>query len=207
MEEKEIQRLFEGDDVLTEIVTQIPFLSVESTQNVFHDLMSCVIEQQIHYRSTKNTFRKLLETAALDLLEPHNFSIFEEKALQYMKLSETKYQTIVHVLDFWENNQVDWLQLTDEEVTKSLSSIKGIGQWTIEMILLYTLQRPNVFPCDDFHLKQTMVSLYGLDEKAKLKAQMKTISLKWGKQRSLAVLYLLSWKTWTKENAKKSKNR
>jgi DNA-3-methyladenine glycosylase II len=207
MEEKEIQRLFEGDVVLTEIVTQIPYPIIESTQNVFHDLMSCIIEQQIHYRSTKNTFHKLLENAGLDLLEPHNFSTFEEKALQYMKLSETKYQTIVHVLDFWENKQVDWFQLSDEEVTKSLSSIKGIGQWTIDMILLYTLQRPNVFPCDDFHLKQIMVSLYGLDEKAKLKAQMKTISLKWGKQRSLAVLYLLSWKTWSKENAKKSKNR
>ena len=62
------------------------------------------------------------------------------------------------------------------------------------MILLYTLQRPCVFPFDDFHLKQVMTTLYGLNPKAKLKAQMLEIAEKWENQQSLAVLYLLAWK-------------
>ena len=68
------------------------------------------------------------------------------------------------------------------------------------MILLYTLQRPNIFPYDDFHLKQIMVSLYGLDGNAKLKAQMLEISEMWDKQKSLAVLYLLAYKKYIMQN-------
>jgi len=68
----------------------------------------------------------------------------------------------------------------------------------VDMILLYTLQRPDVFPYDDFHLKQIMTSLYGLDSKLKLKAKMIEISEKWGNQKSLAVLYLLDWKNYQK---------
>ena len=62
------------------------------------------------------------------------------------------------------------------------------------MILLYTLQRPNVFPYDDFHLKQIMTSLYGLNPSVKLKAQMIAIADEWGENKSLAVRYLLAWK-------------
>jgi DNA-3-methyladenine glycosylase II len=62
------------------------------------------------------------------------------------------------------------------------------------MILLYTLKRPDIFPSDDFHLKQIMVSVYQLDPKVKLKSQMLSISKKWGNARSLAVLCLLEWK-------------
>jgi DNA-3-methyladenine glycosylase II len=75
-----------------------------------------------------------------------------------------------------------------------LSGIKGIGKWTIDMILLYTLERPNIFPSDDFHLKQIMTSLYHLHPKAKLRAQMLKVAEQWGNQKSLATLYLLAWK-------------
>jgi len=93
---------------------------------------------------------------------------------------------------------MDWKLLQDAEITTRLSTIKGIGKWTIDMILLYTLQRPHVFPHDDFHLKQIMVSLYGLDPNVKLKAQMINISKQWLEQKSLAVLYLLAWKQFKK---------
>ncbi len=62
------------------------------------------------------------------------------------------------------------------------------------MILLYTLNRPNVFPYDDFHLKNIMVKLYKLDEKSRLKAQMLDVASAWGEHKSLAVLYLLTYK-------------
>ena len=91
-------------------------------------------------------------------------------------------------------NTLDFNKLSDVEVIKELSAIKGIGKWTIDMILLYTLKRPNIFPYDDFHLKQIMITLYNLDPNVKLKAQMLEISENWGNQKSLAVLYLLEWK-------------
>jgi len=192
MDEKE---LFSADPILNNIIRQIPKPIIPSTYNVFHDLMSCVIEQQIHYRSTKKIFQKMLNKADLQLITPDNFQIFEEKSFTDSNLSNSKYETIASILHFWDTHNIDWLQLSDEEIIATLSTIKGIGKWTIDMILLYTLQRSNVFPYDDYHLKQIMSKLYGLDPKVKLKAKMIEISENWGNQKSTAVLYLLAWKT------------
>ena len=190
--------LSKSDPILERIILQVPQPQIETTNDVFHDLMSCVVEQQIHYRSTKRVFQKMLNSANLERLSPANFRQFEERALGNIKLAAGKYETIVGILALWEANKMDWQLLGDEEIISTLSTIKGIGKWTIDMVLLYTLERPNIFPYDDFHLKQIMVSLYNLDPKAKLKAQMIEIAENWGNQKSLAVLYLLAWKQYQK---------
>uniref|UniRef100_UPI00404A0032 DNA-3-methyladenine glycosylase family protein n=1 Tax=Flavobacterium sp. TaxID=239 RepID=UPI00404A0032 len=186
--------LAKNDPILEKIILQIPKPEIESTNDVFHDLMSCIIEQQIHYRSTKRIFSKALERASIDHLTLDNFHLIEKHSLSQIKLAMGKFETMMSFIEYWNNNTKDFNALSDEEVINELSSIKGIGKWTIDMILLYTLQRQNVFPYDDFHLKQIMVSLYGLNEKVKLKAQMLAIAENWGEQKSLAVLYLLAYK-------------
>jgi DNA-3-methyladenine glycosylase II len=188
------QELAASDPILAQIIASIPEPRTDSTGNVFFDLMSCVIEQQIHYRSTKRIFAKMLEKANLTTLTPHNFEEFAQKGFADAKLSVGKLETIERVLDFFTHHNPDWTALSDAEVTEQLASIKGIGQWTIDMILLFTLDRKNVFPADDFHLKNGMVSLYGLDPNVKLKKQMLDIAATWGAHRSLAVRYLLEWK-------------
>ena len=141
----------------------------------------------------------MLERSDLQTLTLDNFEKFEEKAFVNIKLSESKYETILRTLDFFKDNKINWQVLNDAEVIAHLSSIKGIGKWTIDMILLYTLQRPNVFPYDDFHVKEIMVKLYGLDPNSRLKAQMVDISSAWGEHKSLAVKYLLAWKEFNKK--------
>lgn len=192
------QSLSTLDPILERIIIEIPKPQIKTTNNVFHDLMSCVLEQQIHYRSTKKIFQKMLNSANLELLTPENFHQLEEKAFPNVKLAAGKYDTIISILDFWQNNNIDWNLLNDKDVIATLSAIKGIGKWTIDMMLLYTLQRPNVFPYDDFHLKQIMVNLYSLNPNVKLKTQMNDIAKGWGQQKSLAVLYLLAWKQFKK---------
>jgi len=71
------------------------------------------------------------------------------------------------------------------------------------MILIFTLNRPNVFSYDDFHIKQIMTKLYGLNPKSKLKAQMKEISEPWSPYKSTAFQYLLEWKKFNKSKHKK----
>ncbi len=191
--------LIKNDSILEAVILQIPKPIIESTNDVFHDLMSCIIEQQIHYRSTKRIFAKALERASIDHLTIHNFHLFEKHSLSQIKLAMSKYETMMAFIDYWRNNTKDFNTLSDEEVINELSSIKGIGKWTIDMILLYTLQRRNVFPYDDFHLKQIMISLYKLNEKTKLKAQMLQVAENWGQEKSLAVLYLLAYKEFNKK--------
>jgi len=192
---KEVKNyLFTNDSVLGKIIKEIPEIHIESTNDVFFDLMSCAIEQQIHYRSNKKIFRKLLDKAEIEHLSIQNFSQFEEKALSTIKLSQAKLQTILGLFRFFNTEKINWQLLDDQEVIEQLSSIKGIGKWTIDMILLYTFQRPNVFPADDYHLKQIMIRLYNLNPNSMLKKQMLDISSFWGKHASSAVRILLAWK-------------
>lgn len=194
-------RLAQSDPVLEKIIATIPPPRFESTNDVFFDLMSCVLEQQIHYRSTKKVFQKMLERAGLSTLTPANFEQFEQAVFPTAKLSAGKLETVERMLAFFTTHSINWRQLSDAEVLEQLSGIKGIGKWTIDMILLYTLQRPDVFPCDDFHLKEMMVKLYGLNPASRLKAQMLEVSGAWEDDRSLAVLYLLDWKARLKKGA------
>jgi DNA-3-methyladenine glycosylase II len=191
--------LASSDPILEKIIGKIPKPTIASTKNVFHDIMSCVIEQQIHYRSTKKIFQKQLNGSNLEYLDVNNFQHFEKISLATTKLSINKYQTIVSVFEYFKSDTTEWQTLSDEEVILKLSTIKGIGKWTIDMILLYTLERPNIFPYDDFHLKQIMVTHYGLNPNQKLKFQMIEVSENWQNQKSLAVKYLLSWKEHNKK--------
>lgn len=199
MIEKAKQILATSDSVLANIIATIPTPEILSTNDIFHDLMSCIVEQQIHYRSTKKIFQKMLQKASLDTLSLENFAQFEEKAFENANFSMNKYETIERTIDYFQTNKINWQELSDDEIIEKLSSIKGIGKWTIDMILLYTLQRPNVFPHDDFHLKEIMVRLYGLNPNVKLKNQMLDISNTWYEHKSLAVKYLLFWKTFNKQ--------
>ncbi len=188
-----LQYLSESDDTLAVIIQKIGPLEPLKTNGVFHDLLACIIEQQIPYRSTKNTFLKLLSNADLIELTTENFEEFEEKALPLIKLSERKYEAINSALEFFTTHQINWLELSSLEVERNLKLIAGVGNWTIQMIQLYTLNRPNVFPVDDYHLKIIMTELYGLEQKG-FRKNAKQIASKWAPHSSLAVRYLLEWK-------------
>jgi DNA-3-methyladenine glycosylase II len=190
--------LSNADAQLKGIIEVIPKPEIISTNDVFHDLMSCILEQQIHNRSTKRIFQKMLQAANIERLTLDNFPEFEKTAFANSKLAIGKFETVERIIDFFTANKINWVLLSDDEVIEKLSSIKGIGKWTIDMILLYTLERPDVFPYDDFHLKEIMVKLYGLNPNVKLKAQMLDVSEAWGEHKSLAVKYLLAWKEFNK---------
>lgn len=188
------------DPILSNIINAIELPEIVTTHNVFYDLISCIIEQQIHYRSTKKIFQKMLVASNLEIVTPLNFYQFEEKGIADYKLSLSKYETLNRILDFWNvHPDLQWQQLSDEEIRNKLAEIKGIGSWTIDMILLYTLERTSVFPVDDFHLKEIMVSLYQLDPKSKLKSQMLDVAEPWGNHKSIAIKYLLAWKSFNKK--------
>ncbi|WKN45656.1 DNA-3-methyladenine glycosylase family protein [Tunicatimonas pelagia] len=181
------------DSILKQVIAEVDWPKIISTGNVFHDLMSCIVEQQIHYRSTKKTFAKLLAKASSEELTVDNFAEFEEQALGDVKLSMKKYETIIEVVAFFQEHSPDWSGMSNAEVREVLGSIKGIGPWTIDMILLYTLERPNVFPAQDYHLRLVIEQLYSVDAK-RITSEMKKIAKNWAPYQSFGVKYLLAWK-------------
>lgn len=183
------------DPTLARIVDATPLPIIASTSNVFHDLMSCIAEQQIHYRSTKGTFERALAAAGVERVTPATFEEFAERGLSTLALSARKLDTAVRAADWFERHPaVDWSALPDADVRAHLREIGGVGQWTADMILLYTLKRPDVLPAGDYHLKQIIERLYGLDLRRRATAQISALAEPWRPHRSLAVGYLLAWK-------------
>ena len=188
------QYLSEADPVLKGVMDVVEYPEVERTANVFHDLLSCIIEQQIHYRSTRNRFKNLVTKAGLLELTPDNFPVFEREALAEAKLNMRKFETIARIVDYFEQETPDWGSLDDDDVRKELGQIKGVGPWTIDMILLYTLKnRQDIFPSQDYHLKKVMDQLYPpVADMSANKWRLK-VAQQWQPYRSIAVRYLLSW--------------
>jgi DNA-3-methyladenine glycosylase II len=86
--------------------------------------------------------------------------------------------------------------MENDEVIELLTQIKGVGKWTVEMILMFTLGREDVFAIDDLGLKQSVIKLYNLKEidKKELQKRIEKISLKWSPYRTYACRYLWNWK-------------
>jgi len=80
-------------------------------------------------------------------------------------------------------------RMSDEEVIESLVAVKGIGRWTAEMFLIFTLNRPDVLPADDLGLREGVREVYGLSERPGAKA-LKEIGEPWRPYRSIATWYL-----------------
>lgn len=87
-------------------------------------------------------------------------------------------------------------KMTDEEVIAYLTTIKGVGRWTVEMLLMFALGREDVFAVDDLGIQQAIAGLYKLDtsDKKKFREDMLRLSKKWSPYRTYACMHLWRWK-------------
>ena len=187
------------DERLARIIESTSIETILWSGDVFEDLVSCILDMQIRYRGKALKFNKMKEALNGATINQNSIYLLESEKLKSIRMSSHKYNALLNLSAYWEANNLtffDWNELTNDEIRKLLKEIKGIGNWTIEMILLFTLQRPNVFPVDDLQLKKAMQKIYEIDKSDNLKREMLYIADDWQPYSSTAVLYLL-------ENAKK----
>ena len=121
------------------------------------------------------------------------------ETLRGIGLSNAKTNYVKNVCVFFIEEKITDASLdkmSNEELIKYLSQIKGVGQWTVEMILMFTLGREDILALDDLGIQQSMAKLYGLDTKNKkeLREKMLYHSAKWSPYRTYACRYLWGWK-------------
>jgi DNA-3-methyladenine glycosylase II len=119
--------------------------------------------------------------------------------LRGIGLSNAKVSYVKNVALFEKEQGMDAKKLSkmsDEEVIAYLTPIKGVGRWTVEMLLMFALGREDVFAVDDLGIQQAMTNLYKLDatDKKKLKESMLRRSKKWSPYRTYACVHLWRWK-------------
>ncbi len=119
--------------------------------------------------------------------------------LRNIGLSNNKVSYVKNVAQFEIDFGMDAKKLnkmSNEEVISYLTPIKGVGRWTVEMLLMFALGREDVFAIDDLGIQNAMIGIYKIDreDKKKFKEDMLRISAKWSPYRTYACVHLWRWK-------------
>lgn len=166
--EKEIEYLKKRDKVLAKAIDNIGMVKRKVEPDVFASLISSIISQQISTRAAITVKSRLVEL--IGGITAENIFAASIESIQECGMSLRKSGYIKGIAEAAITKAVDFNnlhKLTDEEVMKELTSLKGVGEWTVEMLLIHSLQRPNVLSYKDLAIRRGMMRLYNLEELSK----------------------------------------
>ena len=191
------------DPTLARIIgeTTAPKVFNDYADNVYLALLESIVSQQISVKAADAIFGRLCGLFPNDIPTAGGLLARSFDDLRGAGLSGQKVKYVQSVADFALTNRLDrpfFDALTDEEIVQYLTPIKGIGRWTVEMLLMFVLDRPDVFPIDDLVIRQKMVRAYA-DQTAGLTGRalyhvLHEIAQPWRPYRTTACRYLWRWK-------------
>jgi DNA-3-methyladenine glycosylase II len=174
-------------------------VELQLQKNIPVRLMASIMSQQLSTKVAAIIFNRFL--ALYNGKEPKPQQVLDTsfEQLRGIGLSNAKVQYVQNVAAFCIEQKITDKQLqklSNESIIELLTQIKGVGKWTVEMLLMFSLGREDVFAVDDLGIQQAMIKLYNLDTSNKriLKEKMLTISTKWQPYRTYACLHLWKWK-------------
>ncbi|MBH2003471.1 MAG: DNA-3-methyladenine glycosylase 2 family protein [Sphingobacteriia bacterium] len=168
-------------------------------KNIPLRLMAGIMSQQLSTKVAEVIFKRFLKLFHGKEPRPQQVLDTASEILRAIGLSNAKVSYIKNVAAFCiEQGITDkkLMKLTNEEVIELLVQIKGVGRWTVEMLLMFSLGREDVFAVDDLGIQQAMTAIYKLDpsDKKAMKEQMLKISSRWSPYRTYACIHLWRWK-------------
>ena len=173
--------------------------TIKKRKNTPGRLMASIISQQVSTKVAAIIFGRFI--ALFDGKEPSCEQVLEctNDQLRSIGLSQSKVHYIQNVAQFFLEHQITDKQLykmQPDAIIDLLTQIKGVGKWTVQMLMLFSLAQEDVFALDDLGIQQAMIRLYKIkyDTKKELHTKMLTISNKWTPFRSYACLHLWQWK-------------
>ncbi len=162
-------------------------------------LMASIMSQQLSTKVAKVIYHRFLALYKGKEPKPQQVLDTPAETLRSIGLSNAKVSYVHNVARFCMEHKITdkkLLAMSNEEILELLTSIKGVGKWTVEMLLMFTLGREDVFAVDDLGIQQAMTKLYQLDpeDKKGMKEKMLKLSAKWSPYRTYACLHLWAWK-------------
>lgn len=189
--------LSKADPVMASIIEGVGAQYLQSRGGPFETLLRSIVGQQISVKAASNIWARFVK--ACPVLTPEVISRKHRKTLRSVGLSERKIDFVFDVCRFFmaESEFLEAMnELEDEEIIEKLTTIKGVGRWTAEMFLIFTLNRPNVLPLVDFGFLEAMRRAYFPRIKQEdwsavdRKEEILQITSKWEPWRSAATWYL-----------------
>jgi DNA-3-methyladenine glycosylase II len=186
------------DKKLAKIINE-PLPELQLHQNIPLRLMASIMSQQLSTKVAQVIYRRFLEIYEGTEPTPQQVIDTPFDTLRNIGLSNAKVNYVQNVARFCIEHSITdtkLLAMTNEEIIELLTQIKGVGKWTVEMLLMFTLGREDVFAVDDLGIQTAMVKVYKLsvEDKKVLKEKMINISKKWKPYRTYACLHLWKYK-------------
>lgn len=195
MDKKIIAHFKKIDPILGSLADKIdlPYTPQESN-DLFFDLCDHIISQQLSVKAGNTILGRFVDLFPDKKITPEYLIALSHETMRSVGLSNAKANYVRDLAEKVSHNEVD-LQglhnLSNEDVIEKLVWIKGIGQWTAEMFLMFSLKRPDVFSIGDLGLKNAIKLWYNIDPITK--DDMLRISNKWHPYRTYACRIL--WKS------------
>jgi len=179
------------DPVLKKLVKKhSPPKFEDKSEFLYEGLIESIVSQQLSVKAADTIFARFLKLFKSKAFpKPKDILKMKDDKLRSAGISYQKISYIKSVATAFETKQIDHKiikKLSDEEVILELTKIKGVGRWTAEMKLIFTLNRPDVFSLGDLGLRNAIKNLYGITDKK----EILKLSENWKPYRSTACWYL-----------------
>jgi len=198
---KAIIHLKKADPVLAAIIKKAGPYRVTYTEPVFQTLVRSIVFQQLNGKAAMTIFNRLAEAAKVTPLTPEAILKMRPQKMRAAGLSKQKTLYIRELARLTRDGDIQFERLPEMEdaaIIETLTRVKGVGVWTVQMFLMFALQRPNVLPVGDLGVRAAIKKAYGLAELPKPQ-EMESIAAAWHPYCSIASWYL--WRSLENQGA------
>ena len=168
-------------------------LKISSELSPYESLLKTIAYQQLHSKAAESIFQKFLSRFNGHFPTAHELVKLDPILIRASGFSQTKTETLLRIAEASINkiipNEKEIIYLSDDEIIKRLSSIKGVGIWTVQMLLIFNLGRLDVLPANDLGIQKGYQALKKLDALPKPKLLL-TAGEAWKPYRTIASWYL-----------------
>ena len=189
---KAIIHLKKADPVLAAIIKKAGPYRAKYMEPVFQTLVRSIVYQQLSGKAAMTIFNRLAEAARVAPLTPESILKMRPQKMRTLGLSKQKTIYIRELAKLTRDGDIQFERLPemeDDAIIETLTRVKGVGVWTVQMFLMFALQRPNVLPVGDLGVRAAMKKAYGLAELPKPQ-EMESIAAAWHPYRSIASWYM-----------------
>jgi 3-methyladenine DNA glycosylase/8-oxoguanine DNA glycosylase len=190
-----LRHLSHADKRMEKLIDKFGPPNFNLMNNYYESLIRSIVYQQLSGKAASIIYERFLDLFVFDIYpEPKDILAVSIETLRSSGLSYQKVNYIRDLSEKWQDgtmNLTDIDSMTDEEISSELIKVKGIGQWTADMFLMFTLGRPDVFPFGDLGIQKGVMILTNMNRLPTQK-EMERKTKKWQPYRTVAAWYL--WK-------------
>jgi len=187
-------KILNKDSRMRKLINDYGLPHFKPKNDYFQSLMHSIVFQQLSGKVANIIYQRLIQLLPKNKVTPKEVLILTNKDMREIGLSSQKINYIKNLANYFDTNLFNEnkvKKMSNEAISRELIEIKGIGQWTIDMFLMFTLNRTDVMPYSDLGIQKGMKTLLNLD-KLPTMDEMKKNSIKWKPYRTVACWYL--WK-------------